>query len=80
MSNGLNNLSKLEKQAYLKAVLSGDIKPPRNYYSQVIISDKDLKRTTRGDELNKNFFENLPHQTVIILPDNGRETGVKEAS
>jgi len=74
MDNGLHSLTKPEKQAYLKAVLSGDIKPPRNYYSQVIITDKDLKRTTRGDELNKNFFENLPHQTVIILPDNGRET------
>jgi len=73
MDNGLNNLSKLEKQAYLKAIVSGDIKPPRNYYSQIIITDKNLKWTTRGDEL-ENIYDNLPHQTVIILPDNGRET------
>lgn len=79
MDNGLHQLTKPEKQAYLKAIVSGEIKPPRNYYSQVIITDKELKRTTRGDEL-ENVFKQLPFETVILLPENGRETGLKETS
>ena len=72
MDNGTQSLTTPEKRAYLRAIISGEIKPPRNYYNQVIITDKDMQRTTRGDELNREFFENLPYTTTIILPDNGR--------